>query len=39
MGLFSPSHSSDKGHRIYTETDISKMQQIMSLRQLGFCFG
>jgi len=34
--LFSPSQSSDKGHRIYTETDIAKLQQIMSLKQLGF---
>ncbi|WP_459500490.1 MerR family transcriptional regulator [Bacillus sp. C1] len=35
IGLFSPSQSSDKGHRIYTETDIAKLQQIMSLKQLG----
>ncbi|MCP1122477.1 MerR family transcriptional regulator [Bacillus sp. 3103sda1] len=39
MGLFSPSESSDKGHRIYTETDIAKLQQIMSLKQLGFALG
>ncbi|MGG2063613.1 MerR family transcriptional regulator [Bacillus sp. S14(2024)] len=39
IGLFSPSHSSDKGHRIYTETDIAKLQQIMSLKQLGFALG
>ncbi|WP_028402192.1 MerR family transcriptional regulator [Ectobacillus panaciterrae] len=36
IGLFSPSQSSDKGYRIYTETDIAKLQQIMSLKQLGF---
>ncbi|MFY0759684.1 MerR family transcriptional regulator [Metabacillus dongyingensis] len=36
IGLFSPSQSSEKGHRIYTETDIAKLQQIMSLKQLGF---
>ncbi|MGE7767332.1 MerR family transcriptional regulator [Peribacillus sp. NPDC096540] len=36
IGLFSPSQTSDKGHRIYTETDIAKLQQIMSLKQLGF---
>jgi len=36
IGLFSPSQISDKGHRIYTETDIAKLQQIMSLKQLGF---
>lgn len=39
MGLFSPSQSSDKGHRIYTEKDIAKLQQIMSLKQLGFALG
>ncbi|MDM5188704.1 MerR family transcriptional regulator [Bacillus sp. DX4.1] len=39
IGLFSPSQSSDKGHRIYTETDIAKLQQIMSLKQLGFALG
>lgn len=36
IGLFSPTQSSEKGHRIYTETDIAKLQQIMSLKQLGF---
>lgn len=36
IGLFTPSKSSEKGHRIYTETDISRLQQIMSLKQLGF---
>ncbi|WP_242220322.1 MerR family transcriptional regulator [Bacillus cereus group sp. BfR-BA-01380] len=39
IGLFSPSQSSDKGYRIYTETDITKLQQIMSLKQLGFALG
>ncbi|MBY0595876.1 MerR family transcriptional regulator [Bacillus bingmayongensis] len=39
IGLFSPSQSSDKGHRIYNETDIAKLQQIMSLKQLGFALG
>jgi DNA-binding transcriptional MerR regulator len=36
IGLFSPSQTSDKGYRIYTETNIAKLQQIMSLKQLGF---
>ncbi|MBT2617578.1 MerR family transcriptional regulator [Bacillus sp. ISL-78] len=36
IGLFSPSQSSHKGHRIYTEIDITKLQQIISLKQLGF---
>lgn len=36
IGLFSPLQSSDKGQRLYTETDIAKLQQVMSLKQLGF---
>jgi DNA-binding transcriptional MerR regulator len=36
IGLFSPSQYSDSGHRLYTESDISVLQQIMSLKQLGF---
>ncbi len=36
IGLFSPPQSSDKGQRLYTETDIAKLQQVMSLKQLGF---
>lgn len=36
IGLFSPSHHSNTGHRLYTESDIVKLQQIMSLKQLGF---
>lgn len=36
IDLFSPSQYSDTGHRLYTETDIVKLQQIMSLKQLGF---
>lgn len=36
IGLFSPSQHSDAGHRIYTETDLPKLQQIISLKQLGF---
>ncbi|WP_245596730.1 MerR family transcriptional regulator [Shimazuella kribbensis] len=34
--LFSPSQYSHTGHRLYTKTDIVKLQQIMSLKQLGF---
>lgn len=36
IGLFSPSQHSNAGHRIYTEADISELQQIISLKQLGF---
>lgn len=36
IGLFSPSEVTDSRHRIYTETDIAKLQQILSLKQLGF---
>ncbi len=36
IGLFSPSQHSDTGHRLYTKEDIAKLQQIMSLKQLGF---
>jgi MerR family transcriptional regulator, thiopeptide resistance regulator len=36
IGLFSPSQYSDTGHRLYTELDIARLQQIMSLKQLGF---
>lgn len=36
IGLFSPSSYSDTGHRLYNEADISRLQQIMSLKHLGF---
>ncbi|WP_342044940.1 MerR family transcriptional regulator [Bacillus sp. OTU530] len=36
ISLFSPSQYSDTGHRLYTESDIVRLQQIMSLKQLGF---
>ncbi|PGM47338.1 transcriptional regulator, MerR [Bacillus cereus] len=36
ISLFSPSEVTDSKHRIYTETDIVKLQQILSLKQLGF---
>jgi DNA-binding transcriptional MerR regulator len=35
IGLLSPSHRSRSGHRLYTARDIAKLQQIISLRQLG----
>lgn len=36
IGLLSPSQHSDAGHRLYNEADIARLQQIMSLKQLGF---
>lgn len=36
IGLLSPSQHSDTGHRLYNEADIARLQQIMSLKQLGF---
>ncbi|MEK5232325.1 MerR family transcriptional regulator [Lysinibacillus sp. FSL K6-0232] len=36
IGLFSSSDITESGHRIYTEADIVKLQQILSLKQLGF---
>jgi DNA-binding transcriptional MerR regulator len=35
IGLYSPSDHSDSGHRLYTESDISRLQQILSLKELG----
>ncbi|WP_232696527.1 MerR family transcriptional regulator [Brevibacillus daliensis] len=36
ISLFSSSEVSDSGHRIYNEADVAKLQQILSLKQLGF---
>lgn len=36
IGLLSPSCRTDSGHRVYGEDDIVRLQQILSLRQLGF---
>ncbi|GED66890.1 hypothetical protein BRE01_05920 [Brevibacillus reuszeri] len=35
IGLFSPSDYSPSGYRLYTEKDISRLQQILSLKELG----
>lgn len=35
IGLFSPSAYSDSGHRMYNEDDLSRLQQILSLKELG----
>ncbi|GKU27515.1 hypothetical protein CFOLD11_43420 [Clostridium folliculivorans] len=36
IGLLCPSFRTDAGHRLYSEGDIIKLQQIMSLKQLEF---
>ncbi|CAG7615692.1 MerR family transcriptional regulator [Paenibacillus allorhizosphaerae] len=35
IGLFSPSDQTESGHRLYNESDISRLQQILSLKELG----
>lgn len=35
-GLLSPSHRTETGYRLYGEGDIVRLQQIVSLRQIGF---
>ncbi|HEX8319912.1 MerR family transcriptional regulator [Longimicrobium sp.] len=34
--LLSPSHRTAAGHRMYSEGDVQRLQQIVSLRSLGF---
>jgi MerR family transcriptional regulator, thiopeptide resistance regulator len=36
IGLLSPSHRTGTGYRLYGEADIIRLQQIVSLRQIGF---
>jgi DNA-binding transcriptional MerR regulator len=36
IGLFSPSRVTESGHRLYTDTDVTRLHQIISLKQLGF---
>lgn len=35
IGLFSPSGQTQSGHRLYDESDLSRLQQILSLKELG----
>jgi len=35
IGLFSPSGQTKSGHRLYNEADLSRLQQILSLKELG----
>jgi MerR family transcriptional regulator, thiopeptide resistance regulator len=36
IGLLSPSHHTESGYRLYVADDVARLQQVMSLRQLGF---
>jgi len=36
IGLLVPSEHTESGHRIYSEHDVSRLQQILSLRNIGF---
>jgi DNA-binding transcriptional MerR regulator len=36
IGLLKPSLHTDVGHRQYTAGDVARLQQVLSLRQLGF---
>src|SRR5437870_35152 len=36
IGLLKPSFHSESGHRLYTAGDIARLQQVLSLKQLGF---
>src|SRR5262249_39939735 len=36
IGLLNPSLHPEAGHRLYTADDVARLQQVLSLRQLGF---
>src|SRR3954468_9954539 len=36
IGLLRPSRRTPAGHRLYAESDLTRLQQVTSLRQLGF---
>jgi DNA-binding transcriptional MerR regulator len=36
IGLLSPSHYTEAGHRLYAARDLARLQQIRSLQQLGW---
>lgn len=36
IGLVSPSHRTVSGHRLYGRDEVVRLQQVLSLRQLGF---
>ncbi len=39
VGLLRPSLHTESGHRLYTARDVGRLQQVLSLRQLGFSLG
>ncbi len=39
LGLLSPSHRTASEHRLYTEQDLARLQQIVSLKSLGMSLG
>ena len=36
IGLLRPSRRTPRGHRLYGEADVARLQQVTSLRQMGF---
>ena len=36
IGLLKPSLHTAAGHRLYTVAEVARLQQVLSLRQLGF---
>jgi DNA-binding transcriptional MerR regulator len=36
IGLLKPSLHTEAGHRLYTDRDVARLQQVLSLRELGF---
>src|SRR3954451_9224050 len=36
IGLLKPSQHSEAGYRLYSACDVARLQQVRSLRQLGF---
>src|SRR6516162_10102944 len=36
IGLLTPSLHTEAGYRLYTAGDVARLQQVLSLRQLGF---
>src|SRR5437899_1165849 len=36
IGLLKPSLHTEAGHRLYAAGDVARLQQVLSLRQLGF---
>jgi DNA-binding transcriptional MerR regulator len=39
IGLLKPSLHTEAGYRLYTAGDVARLQQVLSLRQLGFSLG